>query len=79
MQLSYECIDVFYSLGNLRTSGPILVPGMVHIGVVKSNEVRALFFRQLEPGKHLVDTLLVRKFIVKVQIVAGADIFNSGL
>src|SRR6202011_766283 len=44
---------------------------MVHIGVVKSDEMRPLLPRKLKPSQDLFHALFVRKFVIKMKVVAG--------
>src|SRR5258707_9917535 len=51
---------------------------MIHVGVVKRDEVRPLRWRQTQPRKNLLYALLVRKFIIVGQVIAGAFSLNFG-
>ena len=63
----------------LRAVGPVLVPGVIDVGIVKRDQVGALRRRQAQPGNHLIDALVIGKVIVEIQVIGGAAAVNLGL
>ncbi len=67
-----------YGVAGFGRVGAKRVSRMIHVGVVKRDEVRPLRWRQAQPRQNLLHALLVRKFIIVGQVIAGAFSLNFG-
>ncbi len=68
-QISHQLIDVLHRGGSLRAVGSILMPGMIDIRVIERDKVRPLRGRHAQPGNDLFDALVIRKVVVKLEVV----------
>src|SRR6202034_2834653 len=59
--------------------GPILMSGMVVVGVIEGDQVGPLCRRQLQPGDDLIDALFIGEVIVEMQVIRGAPTIDFSL
>ena len=78
-RISHQLVDMRHRSSGLRAVGPVLMPGVIDVGIVKRDQVGTLRRRQAQPGDDLIDALVIGKVIVEIQVIGGPAAINLGL